>query len=138
MHFKNLKALKLYVQSLVQLSKDSGGISKPRVQAVLEIITQRYTAVTLKALLKAYFNAITKEIELQQLYIESANELDTQTLNRLAVSFSKQYGRTLQIQSSIHPDLIAGMRARVVDEVWEVSIANTLNQLNQRYTNSVS
>ena len=138
MHFKNLKALKLYVQSLVHLSKDSTGIAKPRVQAVLEVITQRYTAVTLKALLKAYFDAVAKEIELQQLHIESASELDTQTLSQLEASFSKQYGRPLKLQSSVRPELIAGMRVRVADEVWEVSIANTLNQLNQRYTHSVS
>jgi F-type H+-transporting ATPase subunit delta len=59
----------------------------------------------------------------------SAFALDTHALSDLAVTLEKRFGRKLNIQVEIEPELIGGVRVVVGDEVLDTSVRARLAQM---------
>jgi len=70
-----------------------------------------------------------KEKRLQAI-VESAYPLDRRLLDKIASWLKKKYARTLEIESRVNPELIGGIVVHVGDEMIDLSIKNSVEQIH--------
>ena len=105
-------------RQLFRLSLVDGAVSSERVAGVLAYIEKHKPASPL-ALVKAYQRLIATELAKSQAVIEHAGSISAATMSR-------RYGRAITAQSKPHDALLAGVRVRVGDDVYESSVAGQL------------
>jgi F-type H+-transporting ATPase subunit delta len=66
--------------------------------------------------------------------VHSAFDIDAATLADLSAVLEKRFGRKLNLQVSLQPDLIGGVRVVVGDEVFDTSIKARLEQMKVALT----
>lgn len=123
------KKEKDFVRKLVQLSVVDGQLNEERVAAVLESLSSRPPR-PLRRLLKVYRRGLFLELRRSQALVEHAGDLDSAAYAALEKTFSEQYGRPITVESRQRPDLIAGIRVRVGDDVYDSSISGRLAALS--------
>ena len=79
--------------------------------------------------LKAYERLIATELGRSQALVEHAGAVSEDVLHSIAAVLGKRYGRTLTATTRANPALIAGLRVRVGDDVYESSVAGQLASL---------
>jgi F0F1-type ATP synthase delta subunit len=64
--------------------------------------------------------------------VESASALSSDVLDKLVARFSEDRSRPLEVIQKTNPDLIAGMRVRLGDTVYDASLSHNLQTLASR------
>src|SRR5207247_654688 len=64
--------------------------------------------------------------------VETANDLDTTIRSKLVDSLKEKYGGYLTAEFVVSPELLGGMRVRVGSDVWDGTVRNRLEQLQQQ------
>lgn len=114
----------------LELSLDADRqVCPERVRAVLDTVKQG-PARKLKPQLKEYLNQVRREQRKGQAVVEHSGELSEQSLKDIAAHFTQLYGRPITVVTRRNPTLIAGMRVRVGDDVYEDSVSSRLNNLS--------
>jgi len=120
------------VQSLARqffkLSIVDGALNQDRVAGVLEYIEKHRPANTL-AVLKAYQRLVTAEFARGQAVVEHAGFVNAPALDAIAAALAKKYRRPVTWVAKPNPALLAGVRVRVGDDVYESSVAAQLASL---------
>lgn len=117
---------------LAQLIVEAGEQGLTELRPALEKITAGRSAKDRKAFFKAFHKAVVREIRKETLAVESAKPLAPEVLEQLVNQFSAGRERPLQVVQSINPGLIAGMKVRLGDTVYDASLANNLQNLATR------
>jgi F-type H+-transporting ATPase subunit delta len=117
-----------YAKKLLALSLQDGAVSAARVEAVLTALRTNPPRNP-KAILRAYAKLVKRAIAAQTAVVESAVALDEPSLAAISQHYSQQYGRPIVAQSSENPSLIAGLRVRVGDDLYDASITGRLERL---------
>ncbi|HEY4270801.1 MAG TPA: F0F1 ATP synthase subunit delta, partial [Candidatus Udaeobacter sp.] len=81
--------------------------------------------------LKNYRRLLRLELDKRQAKIESAGEVDSTTKSELISNLKKKYGGDLTTEFSVDPALLGGMRIRVGSDVWDGTVRNRLERLQQ-------
>jgi F-type H+-transporting ATPase subunit delta len=81
--------------------------------------------------LKNYKRLLRLELEKRQARIETASEVDPETSSELAANLKKKYGSDLTTEFLVNPELLGGMRIRVGSDVWDGTVRNRLERLQQ-------
>jgi F-type H+-transporting ATPase subunit delta len=115
-------------RQLFKLSLVDGRISEERVAGVLGYVEKLQPAHPL-ALLKAYHRLIATEIAKGQAVVEHAGVVSDSILQTIAASMTTRYGRAITASTRANPALLAGLRVRVGDDVYESSISGQLSTL---------
>lgn len=115
-------------RQLFKLSLVDGRISAERVSGVLDYIEQKRPAQPL-AILKAYQRLVATELAKSQAIVEHAGSVSDATLQSIAAALGKRYGRPITASAKANPALLAGLRVRVGDDVYESSVASQLGAL---------
>ena len=117
-----------FAKKLVQLSLEDGMVSSDKVQAVLGALAEKPPR-RFKSLLKQYMRLIKLEIRKTQAIVEISGEIGEETLRNLESRLSARYGRAISISRRENPDLIAGLRVSVADDVYDASLTGQLESL---------
>ena len=80
-------------------------------------------------ILDNFARLISAEIERSKAIVESAAELDAATRTNLQASLNQKYGRTLELEFHLNPELLGGIRVRVGSDVWDGSVKARLEAL---------
>ena len=115
-------------KKLLELSKDRGVVTESKVTEVLAGLQQvqhRHHLTVLKTFLKY----IRREVALQTAVISTPTELSDHAIKAIEVQFSKLYNRPVGAVTQPDANLIAGVRVRVGDDVYDVSVAGRLQRL---------
>jgi F-type H+-transporting ATPase subunit delta len=112
-------------RQLLSLSVADGALSPERVAGVLAYVEKHRPAQPL-LVLKTYRRLVTIELSRGQAQIEHAGGVSDQILQTIAAALAKKYGRPLTAVAAPNSALLAGLRVRVGDDVYESSIANQL------------
>jgi len=123
----NKKAQQL-ARQLFKLSIVDGAISAERVSGVLGYIEKTQPAHQL-TVLKSYHRFVAAELAKSQAIIEHAGAVSASILQTIAASMTKKYGRTITASTRANPKLLAGLRVRVGDDVYESSVSGQLGAL---------
>jgi ATP synthase F1 delta subunit len=83
--------------------------------------------------IRARFDALwEEENRMLPVQITSAVELDKSTVKDLGDRISEQTGRTVELSSSVEPDILGGIVVQVGNSVLDASIRNRLEQLRKQ------
>ena len=83
-------------------------------------------------ILQNYKRLLRLEIEKRRATIESASELSSQNSSTILAKLKQRYGDDLTAEFRIDPKLLGGMRIRVGSDVWDGTVRNRLQQLQQQ------
>jgi F-type H+-transporting ATPase subunit delta len=105
---------------------DRGKIAK-LVQALIGKKPRHYIDI-----LHYYKRLLRLEIEKRHAKIESAMPLSPQTATSVVERLKKKYGADLTSDFAVDPTLLGGVRVRVGSDVWDGTIRNRLQRLEQQ------
>lgn len=123
------KQIQLLARQLFKLSIVDGVVSPDRVAGVLQYVEKHAPAHSVLAL-KAYRRLIATELAKSEAMIEHAGTVAAPALNAIAATMTKKYGRTITPATRANPKLLAGLRVRVGDDVYESSVSSQLTTLS--------
>jgi F-type H+-transporting ATPase subunit delta len=115
-------------KKLVELSKDNGVVTEAKVGEVLAGLKQVQHRHHL-TVLKTFLNYLRREVALQTAVVSTPAALSADTLKEIEAKFTKLYGRPVSAVTQQDTSLIAGVRVRVGDDVYDSSVAGRLQRL---------
>ena len=115
-------------KKLVELSKDNGVVIESKVSEVLAGFRQVQHRHHL-AVLKTFLSYLRREVALHTAVVATPVELSSDALGAIEAQFSKLYNRPVNAVTQQDTSLIAGVRVRVGDDVYDASVAGRLHRL---------
>lgn len=122
---------------MLTCSLEDGVPSQGRVRTVLKAVSARPTA-ELKPLLLAYARLMRRHEFLRTLSIERAGALAPASREAVVKAMAGGTGRALLVTEKESPELIAGLRVRLGDDVFDASLAGALTRMGQSQRHSIS
>ena len=121
---RDQKIIKL-AKKLVELSKDNGVVTESKVVEVLSGLQQVQHRHHL-TVLKTFLNYLGREVALQTAVVSTPSD---DALGAIEAQFSRLYNRPVNAVTQQDTSLIAGVRVRVGDDVYDASVAGRLQRL---------
>jgi F-type H+-transporting ATPase subunit delta len=122
------KQVQQLARQLFKLSVVNGELSADQVAGVLQYIEKNRPPHTL-AVLKTYQRLIAAEVARGQAVVEHAGAIKETLLASIAAAMTAKYGRKVSSVAKRNDALLAGVRVRVGDDVYESSVAGQLAEL---------
>ncbi|MEI6860698.1 MAG: F0F1 ATP synthase subunit delta [Verrucomicrobiota bacterium] len=122
------KQIQTLARQLFKLSFDGGVLTADRVAGVLAYVEKHRPANT-NAVLKAYHRLAVAEVARSRALVEHAGAVGEATLSAIAAAMTKKYSRPIAALARPNPALLAGLRIRVGDDLYESSVAGQLAAL---------
>ncbi len=116
-------------RQLFRMSLVNGEVSPERVNGVLQYI-EKHRPANPAAVLHAYHRYVAAEVARGQAVIEHAGPIKPETLTSVAENLGRKYGRKITPVAKRNDTLIAGLRVRVGDDVYESTVAGQLETLS--------
>ena len=108
-----------------------GQLDRGRVASVVDSVLAKRPRNYLK-ILEYYKRLLRLEAEKRHARIETATTLETQIASQVALNLARRYGTDLTTDFVTNPTLLGGMRIRVGSDVWDGSVRNRLEKLQQQ------
>ncbi len=124
---RDQKIIKL-AKKLVELSKENGVVTESKVVEVLSGLQQVQHRHHL-TVLKTFLNYLRREVALQTAVVSTPAGLSDDALGAIEAQFSRLYNRPVNAVTQQDTSLIAGVRVRVGDDVYDASVAGRLQRL---------
>ena len=125
------KEIRQLSREMLRASFTDGQLDPGRIVSVVDsLITRKprnYVSV-----LKNYKRLLRFELEKRRARIETAREVDPVTQSEIVSNLKKRYGSDLTTEFVVTPELLGGMRVRVGSDVWDGSVRNRLERLQQQ------
>jgi F-type H+-transporting ATPase subunit delta len=115
-------------RQLFKLSFENGQITAERVAGVLGYV-EKIQPPQIAAVLKAYQRLVATELARGQAVVEHAGAVSPAVLQSIAAALTKKYGRAVTASAKANPSLLAGLRVRVGDDIYENSVSSQLGAL---------
>ena len=126
---KRDKKITQLAKKLVELSKDdNGAVTEAKVSEVLAGLKQVKHRHHL-TVLKSYLSYLRREVALQTAVVATPSALSDAALKEIEANYTKLYGRPISSVTNQDTSLIAGVRVRVGDDVYDASVAGHLQRL---------
>ncbi|MFW5882822.1 MAG: F0F1 ATP synthase subunit delta [Verrucomicrobiota bacterium] len=119
-----------FAKRLLTLSQDAEGTVDPeRVSAVLAAL-KKSPPRNYKQVLKSYLYLVRREIARRTAIIEHAGPIDPEQVESIRQSMTQRYGYPITTETRPNPQLFAGLRVRIGDDVYDASALGRLAQLS--------
>jgi F-type H+-transporting ATPase subunit delta len=125
---KRDKKITQLAKKLVELSKDNGVVTEAKVGEVLAGLKQVKHRDHL-TVLKAFLSYLRREVALQTAVVSTPASLSADAIKDIEAYFTNIYGRSISAVTQQDTSLIAGVRVRVGDDVYDASISGRLQRL---------
>jgi F-type H+-transporting ATPase subunit delta len=116
-------------RQLYSLSFADGRISAERVAGVLACLEKNPPPHRHLSVLKAWRALVAAELARGEARIEHAGPVADATLQTIAAAMSARYGRPIATSAKPNPALLAGLRVRVGDDLYDTSVRGRLAEL---------
>ena len=117
-------------RELLRSSFNDGKLDNGRVTAVVQSLIDEKPRGYLRVL-DAYRRLLRLEVEKRTATIESATQLAPDAAHEIVDNLKRKYGADLNTNFVTNPELLGGMRIRVGSDVWDSSVRNRLQRLEQ-------
>jgi len=124
------KEIRQAARDFVRASFVKGVLDRGKVQSIIQSIVDKKPRNYLQ-LLEHYRRLLRLELDKHRARIESAAELDPEVSREIVSGLEKKYGAGLTTEYVINPELLGGVRVRVGSDVWDSSVRNRLERLQQ-------
>ena len=120
-----------YAQKLLEISKDGDRVCPQRVEAVIAHL-QSNPPVRYRRVLKQFLLYVKRSIARSHALIECASSLDSASVSSIEQKLSAHYGRSISTETRSNPELIAGIRIHIADDVWDDTVSAHLESLKAK------
>jgi F-type H+-transporting ATPase subunit delta len=117
-------------RDMLRASFTDGQLDPGRISSLVDSLIARKPRHYVDVL-KNYRRLLRLELEKRRAKIETANEMDSATSSELVGNLKKKYGSDLTTEVVVNPELLGGMRIRVGSDVWDGTVRNRLERLQQ-------
>ena len=124
------KEIRQLSRAMLRASFTDGQLDPGRTASLVDSLIARKPRHYVE-ILKNYRRLLRLELEKRQARIETASEVDSATTSELVTNLKKKYGSDLTTEFVVNPDLLGGMRIRVGSDVWDGTVRNRLERLQQ-------
>jgi len=104
----------------------------PEVQNFLELLLEKHRMPVVFRIRQDYDRLWEEAHKLLTVEITSAIELDPAIAERIGDEIGRQTGRTVELTSTVDPDVIGGIVLRVGNSILDASIRNRLETLRKQ------
>ena len=118
-------------RGLLRASFTDGQLDMGRIAALVKSLVEKKPRNYIKVL-ESFQRLLRLELEKRSATIESASELSPWISTKLVANLKRKYGNELTTEFVVNPNLIGGMRIRVGSDVWDGSVRNRLQRLQQQ------
>ncbi len=113
---------------MLKLSLVDGIVSPERVRGALAYLEKHPPAYPL-VVLKTYQRLIAVELAKSHARVEYAGPLADGVLSSIEGAMAQKYGRAVTASAERNDSLLAGLRVRIADDIYDASIAGKLDAL---------
>ena len=130
--------LEAYLASPLYEEKDKEDVLKKTAKALslsaetlscLEVITQNHRIADLKAILEMYASVYYQKNNIAEVFVETVKKLSPAQDKKLGAVLQKLFGKQVVVSYQLNPSLIGGLRVKNGSEMFDDSLANKLNHL---------
>ena len=125
------KEIRRLSRAMLRASFTDGQLDRGRIASLVDSLIEKKPRHYTDAL-KNYSRLLRLELEKRQARVESASEVDSTTSSELVTNLKKKYGSDLTTEFVVNPELLGGMRIRVGSDVWDGTVRNRLERLQQQ------
>jgi len=125
------KEMRQQSKELLRASYTEGKLDGSRVSTLVKSLIEKKPRNYIQVL-DAYKRLLRLEIEKRSATIETASELAPDASADITRNLKQKYGTDLSTQFVLNPELLGGMRIRVGNDVWDSSVRNRLERLQQQ------
>lgn len=106
--------------------------AEPTFMNFLEALLERHRMPVIFRIRGRFDQFWEEEHKLLPVEVTSAVALDDQTVSSIGETIGRQLGRTVELSSSVDPEILGGVVVRVGNFVLDASIRNRLDKLRQQ------
>ena len=107
-------------------------LDENRVRQLIALLTEKKPRGYVEILSRLH-RLVKLEIARRNVRVENAVETSPAQMETIRLSLEKQYGAGLDLQYSINPRLIGGMRIQVGSDLYDGSVKTRLEKLEQSF-----
>jgi len=125
------KEVRQIAREMLRASFTDGQLDRGRIASLVDSILARKPRNVLK-ILEYYKRLLRLETEKRDARIETATAVEPQIASQISLNLARRYGTDLTTEFAINQALLGGIRIRVGSDVWDSSIRNRLERLQQQ------
>jgi F-type H+-transporting ATPase subunit delta len=125
------KEVRQIAREMLRSSFTDGQLDRGRIASVVDSILAKKPRNYLK-ILEYYKRLLRLEAEKRHARIETAMTLEQEIASQISINLARRYGNDLTTEFVVNPALLGGMRIRVGNDVWDSSVRNRLERLQQQ------
>lgn len=125
------KEIRQQSRGLLRSSFTDGQLDAGRVTGLVRSLIEKKPRNYIQVL-DAYKRLLRLEVEKRTATIESATALSQETGTEIVANLIQKYGVSLDTRFIVNQELLGGMRIRVGSDVWDSSVRNRLQRLQQQ------
>jgi F-type H+-transporting ATPase subunit delta len=125
------KEIRRRSREMLRASFTDGQLDSGRIASLVDSLIARKPRNYVDVL-KNYRRLLRLEVEKRRARIETASEVDREATSKVIENLKKRYGDDLTTEFVVNPQLLGGMRIRVGSDVWDGTVRNRLERLQQQ------
>ena len=125
------KEIRQLSRQLLRASFTDGQLDQGKIGSLVESLIAKKPRHYINVL-ENYQRLLRLEVEKRRARIESASELSSEVKEPIIQNLKRKYGQDLMPEFSVNPELLGGMKIRVGSDVWDGSVRNRLERLQQQ------
>ena len=125
------KEIRQLSRQMLRASFTDGQLDQGKIASLVQSLIAKKPRRFLD-ILQNYKRLLRLEIEKRHATIESASNLSSQNSSKILAKLKQKYGDDLTAEFRTDPTLLGGMRVRVGSDVWDGTVRNRLQQLQQQ------
>jgi F-type H+-transporting ATPase subunit delta len=124
------KEIRQLSRKMLQASFTDGQLDPGRIASLVDSLVTHKERNYINVL-KNYKRLLRLELEKRHATIETASEVDPAIRSEIEANLKSKYGNDVSTEFHVDPKLLGGMRIRVGSDVWDGSVRNRLERLQQ-------
>ena len=125
------KEIRRLSREMLRASFTDGQLDPGRIASLVDSLIARKPRNCVP-ILQNYRRLLRLELEKRRARVETASEVDPETSSKLVANLKQKYGNDLTAEFVVNPQLLGGMRIRVGSDVWDGTVCNRLERLQQQ------
>jgi len=125
------KETRRLAKELLRASYVDGKLENGRVSSLVKSLIEKKPRHYIQVL-EAYQRLLRLEAEKRTATIETATDLPSDAQQQIVGNLKRKYGNDLTARFAVRPELLGGMRIRVGSDVWDSSVRNRLQRLQEQ------
>jgi F-type H+-transporting ATPase subunit delta len=124
------KEIRKLSREMLRASFTDGQLDPGRIASLVDSLIARRPRNYVD-ILKNYRRLLRLELDKRRARIETASDVESTISSELIANLKRKYGVDLTTEFVVNPQLLGGLRIRVGNDVWDGTVRNRLERLQQ-------